>query len=614
MGIVADAFLPALEPPPQITVSEWADRFRMLSPEASAEPGQWATARAPYQREVMDALNDDDVHTIVMMSSAQVGKTEILLNTIGYLIDLDPCAVLVVQPTLEMAEAFSKDRLEPMLRDSPALRSKVSVGKRDASNTIRHKAFPGGQITLAGSNSPAGLASRPIRIVLADEVDRWDVSDEGDPLALASRRTATYWNAKHIVVSTPTIRGGSRIEAKFEESDQRRCYLPCPHCATRHVLTWQYVKWTDRNPETAHLVCPECGAVIDEAGRAVMLQSPEWRATAPFRGIAGFHLWEGYSPWRRLADIVADFLEAKKSADTLQVFVNTSLGESWEEQGEQAEGHVLLARRKPYPAQVPLGACCLTMGVDVQDSRLEALVIGWGPGEEAWIVETFDFPGDPQRPEPWTGLDLVLAQSFTHESGALLTVSATCIDTGGHRTDYAYDYVRHRTHQRVHAVKGIGGDHPIVSAPSRRGSGTERRKVDLYSIGVDQAKAVIYSRLKVTEPGAGYVHLPLPHQLPDKTFRFGVDEEFVAQLTAEKLVTKHRNGIATKQWVRTRPRNEALDMFVYGLAGLRLLRPNLEALAAALRPKTTPQPPPTPAPTVNRWVQPPRPNWFRSNR
>src|SRR3990167_4939868 len=346
-GVVASAFLPALEPPPTITVSEWADRFRMLSPEASSEPGQWHTARAPYQRALMDAAMSDDVHTVVIMSSSQIGKSEILLNTIGYLIDLDPCPILMVQPTLEMAEAFSKDGLEPMLRDTPTLRAKVKLGKRDASNTIRHKGFPGGQITLAGSNSPAGLASRPIRVVAADEVDKWDVSDEGDPLALAARRTATYWNAKHIVTSTPTIRGVSRIEAKYAESDQRRCFVPCPHCESMHVLEWQHVKWTGGDPETAHLVCPGCGATIDEAERARMLQTPEWRASAPFRGIAGFHLWEAYSPWRRLADIVADFLEAKKAPDTLQVFINTSLGETWEEQGEQAEGHVLLARREP---------------------------------------------------------------------------------------------------------------------------------------------------------------------------------------------------------------------------------------------------------------------------
>lgn len=609
--IVQQAFCAALEPPPTLTVSEWADRYRLLSPEASAEPGQWSTGRAPYQQAIMDAFSDPLVETIVVMSSAQVGKTELLLNVIGYLIDLDPSAVLAVQPTLEMAEAFSKDRLEPMLRDSPTLRAKVRLNKRDASNTIRHKSFPGGQITLAGSNSPAGLASRPIRIVLADEVDRWDVSKEGDPLALAKKRTTTFWNRKHLVTSTPTVKGLSRIEREFLESDQRHCYLACPHCGHRHVLKWMTVKWTAGDPETAHLVCPECGCEIDEAGRAEMLRDPEWRATAAFRGTAGFHIWEAYSPWRRLADIVADFLEAKKAPDTFQVFVNTSWGETWEEKGEQAETHVLLARRELYAAVVPAGACCLTMGVDVQDDRLEALVIGWGPGEEAWVIDKRDIPGDPQRPEPWQGLDELLTSTFRHESGALLEIETTCVDTAGHRTQYAYDYVRRHRVQRVYGIIGRdGGDRPIVSAPARKGTGTERRPVDLYTVGVDSCKALVYSRLRVTEKGAGFVHLPLEHQAKSGDLMAGVDEEFIAQLTAEKLVTKHKQGVPHRIWVQTRPRNEALDMFVYAVAALRLRRPDLVAMAEKLNPQRQPPVPPAAEPTRARWV-PSRKDWLK---
>lgn len=595
--IVQRAFLQALEPPPELTVSAWADGYRMLSPEASAEPGPWNTARAPYQRAIMDALADPRASTVVVMSSAQVGKTEILLNVIGYTIDVDPGPVLLVQPTLALAEAFSKDRLETMLRDTPSLREKVSQNRRDSSNTILHKSFPGGHITLAGSNSPASLASRPIRLVLADEVDRWEVSDEGDPLALARKRTANFWNRKVLIVSTPTVKGLSRIDREFEESDQRRCFLACPHCAHRHVLEWQHVKWDHEDPETAHLVCPECGGLIDEGGRADMLADPEWRPTAPFQGVAGFHLWEAYSPWRRLADIVADFLAAKKSPDTLQVFVNTSLGETWEEQGEQAEAHVILARREPYPAVVPAGACCLTMGVDTQDDRLEALIVGWGPGEESWIVETHRISGDPQRPEPWLALDELLAAGYQHESGAQLPILGTCIDTAGHRTQYVYDYVGKRQHQRVHAVIGrAGSDRPIVSAPSEKRSGKEVRKVELFTVGSDTCKALVYSRLhKVTERGPGYIHLPLPHQAADG-FREGVDEEFIAQLTAEKLITKHRSGVPHRAWVQTRPRNEALDMFVYAIAALRLRKPNLPEMARLLAASSAPAPRPPAAP------------------
>jgi len=609
------AFYRALAPPPNLTVSQWADEYRVLSPESSAEPGRWDTSRAPYQRAIMDAIHDAEVETVVVMSSAQVGKTELCLNLLGYCMDMDPCPILLVQPTLEMAEAFSKDRLDPMLRDTPVLRDKVRDAKRDSSNTIRHKTFPGGQITLAGSNSPASLASRPIRLLIFDELDRGEVTSEGDALALAEKRTTTFWNRKHLIVSTPTIKGISRIEAKFAESDQRRCFVACPHCATRQVLRWQDVHWTNHEPLTAHLVCAGCGSEIDEAGRQEMLRDPEWRASAPFTGIAGFHVWEAYSPWRRLSDIVADFLEAKKAPDTLQVFVNTALGETWEDQqGEQQEPGALLARREPYPAPVPAGACCLTMGVDVQDDRLEALVIGWGPGEESWIIDAHLFPGDPQRPEPWQALDGLLSRSYTHETGALLPIMATCIDTAGHRTQHVYDYVAKRQHQRVHAIIGRdGSDRPIISAPAQKRSGRDIRKVALFTVGTDTCKGLVYSRLKVTEEGPGYIHFPLSHQVGQE-FRAGVDEEFFAQLTAERLVTRFKAGVPIRQWIRTRPRNEALDMMVYAIAALRLLRGlNLAEMAERLNPTAKPIPPTAPA-ARPRWIPPRRPGgWLKGH-
>ena len=615
--IVEQAFLAALEPPPTMTVSQWADARRMLSPEASAEPGRWYTARAPYQRAIMDAVNDPLVETVVVMSSAQVGKTEILCNIVGYTVDLDPGPALLIQPTLEMAEAFSKDRLDPMFRDTPCLRSKISSGRRDASNTIRHKAFPGGQLTLAGSNSTAGLASRPIRTILGDEVDRWDVTEEGDPLALVRKRTTTFWNRKHIWVSTPTIKGLSRIESQFGESDRRHCYVPCPHCGEFQILEWKNVRWDANAPETAHLVCPHCGCEIDEPGRAKMLRTPEWRATVPFRGIAGFHIWEAYSPWRRLADIVADFLAAKDSPDTLQVFVNTSLGESWEEKGEEAEAHVLLARREIYPAQVPAGACCLTMGVDVQDDRIEALIIGWGPGEESWMVAHHILPGDPSRLEPWQALDELLGATYQHETGAQLPISATCVDTGGHRTSYSYDYVSTHQHQRVFAIKGrAGAGESIVSAPHQKRSGRDPRKVPLYMVGVDQCKALLYSRLKVTAKGAGFVHLPMPSPNPQDASA-GVDEEFVAQLTAERLVTRHKAGVPTRIWIQMRPRNEVLDMTVYAIAALRLFHssggPSLMVLASRLANPDAPTPT-TPRPAREPWLPRRQGGWLKGSR
>jgi phage terminase large subunit GpA-like protein len=604
-------------PPPHLLISEWADRYRRLSRESSDEPGPWDTARAPYQRAIMDAVCDPLVHAVVVMSSTQVGKTEILCNIIGYMIDLDPSPMLLIQPTLDMAEAFSKDRLMPMLRDCPTLQGKVRVGHKDGTNAVRHKQFPGGHITLVGSNSSAGLSSRPIRIVLADEVDRWEASigKEGDPLALAEKRMANFWNHKLVVVSTPTTKGISRIEDRYAASDQRQCFVPCPHCSGLHVLAWANVKWTANAADTAHLVCPHCGCEISEAGRQEMLRSPEWRASAPFTGTAGFHVWEAYSPWRRLRDIVADFLKAKTSPDTLQVFINTSLGETWEEKAiSDVQPDVLLARREPYAAAVPAGACCLTMGVDVQDDRLEAVVVGWGLGEESWIVDSRTIPGDPQRPEPWAALDERLAATFIHESGAQLAIQATCIDSAGHRTQYVYDYVAKRQHQSVYAIIGRdGSDRAIVSAPSQKRSGRDPRKVALYTIGVDLCKSLIYSRLKLTAPGPGFIHLPLPHQR-DNEYVDGVDEEFIAQVASERLVTRREHGIPYRVWIKTRPRNEKLDCLVYAVGALRLARPDLNALAARLHGGSPKPTAPTTPVKPGGWIPRREGSWLHGRR
>jgi phage terminase large subunit GpA-like protein len=535
------------------------------------------------------------VGTVVFMASSQVGKTEIALNIVGYHIDVDPCPIMVLEPTLDLADAISKDRLGPMLRDTPALHGKVREERaKDASNTTRHKSFTGGHLTLAGANSPTSLASRPIRILLADEVDRYpaQVGEEGDPLALGIKRTDTFWNRRVYVVSTPTVKGASRIEAWYEESDQRRFFVPCPRCGAMHELEWQNVRWENHDPATAHLVCPACAGRIEDRERAAMVRAGEWRATAPFRGIAGFFVWEAYSPWRRLSQIVGEFLKARREGvESLRAWVNTSLGQVWEDAGERVESHVLLARREPYGPTVPAGVCCLTMGVDVQDDRLELQVLGWGPGEEAWPVEVRTIPGDPQRPEPWAELDEVLGQPFPHASGARLVILATAIDSGGHRTNYVYSYVATRQHLRVYATIGRdGADRPAVSSPAPKRTGRDPRPVPLYTIGVDGVKGLVYSRLRVPAAGPGYVHLPAD--------RPGFDDEYAAQLTAEKLVTKYKYGVASRHWVQTRPRNEALDTFVLALAALRLLNPKLELLAERVRAATEVKPsdaPPQPA-------------------
>src|SRR5882672_4269896 len=273
-------------PPPSLTVSQWADAHRRLSSESSAEPGEWHTSRAPYQRGLMDAVADPAIREIWVMKAAQIGWTEILNNVIGFHIDQDPAPILLVQPNLEMAEAWSKDRLAPMIRDTPALRGKIADPRaRDTGNTLLHKTFAGGHLTIAGANSPAGLASRPIRIVLFDEVDKFPSSAgaEGDPISLGKKRSTTFWNRKMLAGSTPTIKGSSRVEEGFEASDQRYYFVPCPHCQEFQRLTWPQVRWPEGRPEAAVYVCQHCGAEISEAQKPAMILAGEWRASKPSR-------------------------------------------------------------------------------------------------------------------------------------------------------------------------------------------------------------------------------------------------------------------------------------------------------------------------------------------
>jgi phage terminase large subunit GpA-like protein len=574
-----EALRSIVAPPPDFTVSEWADSVRRLSPEASAEPGRWNTSRAEYQRGMMDAVSDPAVETVVVMSSAQIGKTEIINNIVGFHIDQDAAPLLLLQPTLEMAQAWSKDRLAPMLRDTKALEGKVKDARaRDSGNTMLHKTFPGGHITMAGANSPASLASRPIRIVLCDEVDRYPVSagTEGDPVNLAKKRSTTFWNRKLIMVSTPTVKGASRIEAAYEASDQRRYFVPCGDCDEWQILKWAQVQWNDDETDSAAYCCEHCGALWNDAKRWAAVREGEWRATAEFKGVAGFHLNEIYSPWVKMSDMAAAFLEMKKLPETLQTFINTSLGETWEDSGETVDGSGLMLRREAYDKnELPEGVVVLTAGVDVQDDRIEIELVGWGLDEESWSVDFTPIYGDLSAPAIWKELDEYLAQTFDHANGVKLRIASACIDSGGHYTQQVYSFVRGKAGRRVWAIKGMGGgiSRPVMGKPTRNNIG----KVPLYPVGVDAAKEMVYSRLKINQAGPGFCHFP---QLPE------YESEYFAQLTAEKIITKYVKGFPTRVWVKTRARNEALDCRVYAMAALAGLNANMAKLSANLKAET----------------------------
>jgi phage terminase large subunit GpA-like protein len=521
----------------------------------------------------MDALSDPSLETVVVMSSAQVGKTEILNNAIGYFISQDPSPMLVVQPTLDMAQTWSKDRLAPMLRDTPILGGLVKDPRsRDSGNTTLHKIFPGGHVTACGANSPSSLASRPVRNVFFDEVDRFPISagSEGDPVSLGKKRASTFWNRKIFLVSTPTNKGASRIETAFEESDQRRYYVCCPDCGHSQVLRWANVKWEEDKPETAKYVCDDCGSLWDDAQRARIIKTGKWLADKPTKKIAGFHLSALYSPWTPLEDGVRDFLEAKKQPATLRVWVNTFLGETWEEQGEQIDDYDLANRAEDWDA-IPEDVLLLTAGVDVQDDRLEAEIVGWGRDEESWSIAYKTIHGDPSAPAVWRDLDEFLGQSFEHELGEDMIVRATCIDSGGHHTQAVYKYVAPREGKRIYAIKGVGGEgRPIIGKPSKNNIG----KIKLFPVGVDTAKLLLFSRFRISEPGPGYCHFPV-----------GREDEYFKQLTAEKIATRYHKGFAKREFVKTRTRNEALDVRVYAMSALSLLNVNLTSLAKTMEVK-----------------------------
>lgn len=532
----------------------------------------------------MDAISDPRLRDIVVMAGAQVGKTEMLLNVIGFHIHHDPSPILLVQPTLEMAQAFSKDRLAPMLRDTPALRGSVKDPRsRDANNTTTHKVFTGGHISLVGSNSAAGLASRPIRVVLCDEVDRYPPSagSEGSPILLARKRSATFHNRKMVMVSTPTNKGASMIESQYEESDKRQYFVPCEDCGTVQTLKWSNVKWEKDKPETAYYACEACGSVWDDAKRNRSVRRGEWVATADFTGVAGFHINGLYSPWTMMADAVRDFLIAKKAPDTLRVFVNTFLAETWEDAGETINNIDFREREEEWGERIPDEIVVITAGIDVQDDRIELEICGWMRDEESFSLDYKTLYGDPSTPHLWNDLDNILKASYTTESGRQLGIRAACVDSGGHYTQAVYNFVRPREGRRIFAIKGMAGEQrPLVGRPSKNNIG----KIKLFTVGTFPIKELIFSRLKIQSEGAGYCHFPA-----------GRSDEYYQQLAnSEKIVTKYQKGFPRREFVKTRTRNEALDCRVYAYAALCILSLNINAVADrvvnAPEPENQPQP------------------------
>jgi phage terminase large subunit GpA-like protein len=570
------AWCEGLTPDPLLNVSEWADQYRMLSGKSASEPGRWRTSRTPYLKAIMDCLSPTSpIERVVMMKGAQIGGTECGNNWIGYVIHLAPGPMMAVAPTVEMAKRNSKQRIDPLIEESPTLSSLIAPARsRDSGNTILAKEFRGGVLVLTGANSAVGLRSMPVRYLFLDEVDAYprDVEGEGDALGLAEARTRTFARRKIFIVSTPTIAGASTVEREFEASDQRRYFVPCPDCGHRQWLKFEQLRWTWGKPEGAHYICESCGSELSEHHKTWMLERGEWRACAPANigNTAGFHLSSLYSPvgWRSWAAIAASWEAVQGNPASIKSFKNTELGETWVEEGEVPDWERLIERREDYRiGSVPAGGLLLVAGADVQRDRVEASVWAFGRGKESWLVEHRVIQGDTAREAVWKRLAEFLSESWTHTSGVSMSLARMAVDTG-FATQEAYAFVRWAKDSRVMAVKGVGRGAALIGLPTAVdatiGGRKLRRGVRVFAVTTSIAKLELYNNLRkaveVDEDGverfpAGFVHLPK------------VDTEWVRQLCAEQLVTRRdRNGFPIREWQKLRERNEALDCYVYARA------------------------------------------------
>jgi len=585
-GFVMRAAARGLRPDPRMPLSEWADRYAILPPEAGPEAGRWTTHRVPYLREIMDRLSPHDpTETIVVMKGSQIGYTQgVILNFIGSIIHQTPAPTMVVMPKQDLAFQLSRERLQPMLRKTPVLAERIQPPRsRDAENTITFKRFPSGFLLLAGANSPSDLSFHSIKFLALDEVDRFprDCGGEGSPVELALTRTSAFENSRKVVIGgTPTVAGLSEIERRYLSSDQYKYHVPCPRCGAYQEIVWENLVWekaADGNhlPDTVRLRCVSCKALIEEHHKETLLPAGEWVCTARHGNdgrVRGYHISSLYAPlgFYSWPHAVRDFLEAKKDPVTLKTFINTKLGLTWTEDAERTEPEHLAARVEKYDAlqMLPAGVALITAAVDVQADRLECEVRGWGADYETWGLQLAVFGGRPDDAKTWAALDHYLMHTrYPHPSGEQIRISITTIDSGNW-ANLVYDYCRPRWSRNVFAVKGVGGaGRPAVISRNK----SKTNKVYIYRLGVDTLKDTIHARLKLREPGPGYLHWPDNY-----------DMEYFRQVCAEERRTRYSKGFPISEWHKTRPRNEGLDLLVYNLAALEIKGVDPTAYAKAL--------------------------------
>ena len=593
-----------LKPLPKTSVSEWADTYRYLSAGVSSEPGKWRTERAEYQRAIMDSFTEPGVHRVVVKSAAQIGKSDIMNNVIGRFAHLDPASIMMIQPTVDMAQDYSKSRIAPMIRDTPVLSSLFydvkragdkTAKTRDGNNTILSKFFPGGRLVMCGANSPAGLASRPVRILLADEVDRFPESagNEGDPVDLASKRMTTFWNYVMGLFSTPTIEGDSRIEIEYNAGTQEEWQHQCPNCGEWHLISYldmitdaeEHRDKSGRRQVIVHGVkwrCPDCGFEFTEqqmrnAKQMYVARNPK----ALFNGIRSFFINAFTSPWIGWNDIMREWMEAKGNPEREMVVVNTRFGESYHEQGAFEDETIFLRRREAYGAELPDGVLLLTAAVDTQDNRLEYEVCGWGAGEESWGIRKGIILGQPDWESTWSELDKILEHVYRFKNGTGLKIVRTFIDSGGHYTGHVYRYCEKNFIKQRFAIKGYSNRPGIpLNYKIGKASGTT---IPLVILGVDDGKQQVMNRLAIKSPGAQYMHFPLDEDQEGLQNR-GYDEIYFKGIMSERKVKIRRYGSIREIWQPTKGvRNEPLDLRVYNLGCMLSVNPQWDELQTIMK-------------------------------
>jgi len=560
-----------LAPPPTLSVSEWADRYRTV-PSYSADAGQWVTARTPYLREIMDSFSEPGVNRVVFKKCARIGATEAGLNIVLYFVHQDPSSVMIVQPTVDDAKDFSKEQLAPSIEETPVVAERVSNAVKDSKNTITAKVFPGGSIVLGGANSPRFFRRRTVRVLILEEVNGYGGSSsakgEGDQIKLAEKRTETLGYRRKIYLnSTPTTKGECRISREFAKSDQRFYHVPCPHCGHAQRLVWERLRYKDL-PQPGYQ-CVACERLIDEREKDGMLASGAWVVTRPLSETRGYHLNALYSPFARWTTLVQEWIDAQGDPEALQVFANTALGEEWEDRATMELQETVQARAAQYePAgaawRVPRGACVLLCGVDKQPNALHYVVRAYGPGEQSWLVDWGIFFGDTSHGDVWAQLDdWRTTRTWTHEHGATMQIRAMAIDSGDD-PDPVYQYTKPRLAQGVFAVKGAADPNADIAPKNFTRTRLNSR---LYLLGTQAIKKRLLRRVGMIPP--------TPYALDAGPMFLHFNERaggaYFAEFFSQKLVKHEYRGKTVSMYVkRSGQRDESLDCEVYAYALLHI--------------------------------------------